>query len=163
MAMNLRRVADLLVVSALVLLLVNTFLVTGLLTPVVVQGASMTPTLEPGRRAWIDRRWAGVPPQRGQVIVLQCPNDAGQLCVKRVLGLPGETVEITRDGPRVDGQAIDWMPALRPRPGDWVRWKLGPDELFVVGDNWAQSRDSRNGPRPGIPLRLVVGAAIGVR
>ncbi len=161
--MTLRRSLDFGLLSAIGLLVAQGLFVQGLLAPAAVDGVSMRPTLEPGKRVWIDRRWAGLVPQRGEVIVFRSPSSASELRIKRVLGLPGETVELALDGPRIDGRPVPWPVALSPRPGDVIRTVLGDDELFVVGDNTAQSRDSRNEPNAGVPLRLVVGGAIGVR
>jgi signal peptidase I len=127
-----------------------------------------------GDRIWIDRTaFALRGPQRWELIVFQCPNDAARLCVKRVVGLPGEQVGF-RDG-RV---LINGRPVPRPvgiechiRPGDGLGqpqfdpsqrcWQL-QDGYFVVGDNQAISLDSRNwATGPDLPAKLLVGRPIG--
>jgi len=58
-----------------------------------------------GDRLWLDRTsllWNT--PRRWEVVVFRCPNDGGQLCVKRIAGLPGETVELVNGDVRVNGR-----------------------------------------------------------
>jgi signal peptidase I len=117
-------------------------------------------------------------PARGDVIVFRCPDRAGELCIKRIVGLPGETLVLGAEGWQADGEVLVGLPHAQLRHEDWaafrartgspdrapVRWSLGPEEYFVVGDNWAASDDSRNWWRgPGLSAKLFVGKALGVR
>ena len=98
------------------------------------------------------------------------PVPGGDLCVKRIVGLPGERIAI-RDGKLF----VDGEPAVAPtglsfelRYQDDLRlhdgWQLGPMEYFVLGDNSAVSDDSRSWPSgPGLDEKLLVGRPIGVR
>lgn len=109
-------------------------------------------------------------PRRWEVIVFRSPEVARQLCVKRVVGLPGETVRLADGNVWIDGHLIDNPRNLKfnIRPGDRPQqatndWRLGPTEYFVVGDNEAISDDSRNWPRGGgLEAKLLVGKPIGV-
>jgi signal peptidase I len=127
-----------------------------------------------GDSIWVDRTAFTLrPPRRWEVVVFQCPNDATQLCVKRVLGLPGERIAL-RDGELiVNGRLVAKPIAVdyELRPGDGVGqtgydarqqcWQLA-DGYFVVGDNQAVSLDSRNWPGgPDLPAKLLVGRPIG--
>lgn len=127
-----------------------------------------------GDSIWVNRAIFTLrSPQRWEIVVFQCPNDATQLCVKRVLGLPGERIEF-RDGELlVNGERIPKPVEMEYelRPGDGIG-QLGYDErqqcwqlidgYFVVGDNQAVSFDSRNWPGgPDLPARLIVGRPLG--
>jgi signal peptidase I len=125
---------------------------------VVVEGPSMRPTLLSGE--WIVvSRWTYKlgSPRRGDVVVFLPPTNAQtDDLIKRVIGLPGETVEIKAGSVWVDGKALDESYAAGPTVPD-NRWQLGTDQLFVMGDNRQLSLDSRSfGP---ISLRNVVGRA----
>ncbi len=116
----------------------------------------MEPTFREGHRVGVNRLAA---PRRGAVVVLRDPTNARQFCVKRVLGLPGDEVVIGPDGALVNGQPSNWR-------GDWPverTWRLAAGELFVVGDNSANSVDSRRWPTAGVSLDLVVGQPFGRR
>jgi signal peptidase I len=105
-------------------------------------------------------------PRRWEVVVFRSPMDAKQLFVKRIVGLPGETIAIRDDGVWVDGK-LTTSPAgtsFKPRYGDRVECRLNPNEYFVVGDNGAVSDDSRNWiAGPGVDAKLLVGKPLGVR
>jgi signal peptidase I len=120
-----------------------------------------------GDRLLVDRTaFAFRQPRRWEVVVFNSPEDANQLCVKRIVGLPGERVSI-RDGKIW----IDGHPVSRPggenyqlRFGDRAECHLNPTEYFVVGDNGAVSDDSRSWlSGPGVDAKLLVGKPLGVR
>jgi signal peptidase I len=100
------------------------------------------------------------------VVVFRSPADAKQLFVKRIVGLPGETVSLGDDGVRIDGQLVRKPDggSYQLRPGDRNECRLGPTEYFVLGDNGAVSDDSRNWLEgPAVDAKLLVGKALGVR
>jgi len=79
----------------------------GLIEPVTVAGSSMVPALQSGDRLWIDRTamlWR--PPQRWEVVVARNPVDAIELCIKRIVGLPGERVALRDGNVLVDGAVV---------------------------------------------------------
>jgi signal peptidase I len=114
--------------------------------PFYVPTPSMAPTLQPGAQAFASKLayWFGSP-QRGDIVVLHSPQHDGGLLVKRVVGLPGQRVEI-RDG-------VLFVDRVRQRESyvDYGRVDstfFGPvtvpaDRVFVMGDNRANSVDSR--------------------
>ena len=133
-----------------------------IIEPFVVVGASMDPTFSTGQFLLVDRlTYDFKAPQRDDVIVFKYPNDPSQDYIKRIIGLPGETVVI-RDGavsieaPSVGGAASSTPVALNEpyiEPShashDDLIAPLGPDQYFVMGDNRAESSDSRAwGPLP---------------
>ena len=130
-----------------------------------VEGDSMTPTLEDGQSVLVVRPvfpWNRL--RRGDVVVLTLPSPTsglpeGTWFIKRLAGMPDE--EIVMQGGRVyaDDLLLAELPGAPASPstssgpagGDGRReWWNGPDEYFVLGDNSAQSTDSRAfGPVPG--------------
>ena len=88
--------------------------------------------------------------ERGDVVVCEI---GGKSWVKRLVGLPGETVEI-RDGQvLVNGQVLDEPYDIVPLSGNCGPFTLGEDEYFILGDNRPMSNDSCNfGPVPGSSL-----------
>ena len=115
---------------------------------VVVDGPSMTPTLSHGERLLM-HRWAlhVRQPQRGDVVALG-PFTDGDLLVKRVVALPGETIHLKRHGVYVNGQQLrepylDRDFATFPCRFGSEPVQLAEDEYFVLGDNRGNSEDSR--------------------
>lgn len=123
----------------------------------VVTGGSMAPTLVDGERVLVLRRPGRI--ARGDVLVFRNPHDPAELLVKRVLALPAET--ITAAGGQVwVGDLLLAEPYARPGTavGDLAPARVPGDHYFVVGDDRANSMDSRRfGP---IPRELVVGKVL---
>ena len=122
----------------------------------------MTPSLPPGERLLVRRTHA---PQRWDTAVLRSPSDARRLLVKRVVGLPGEEIQLRGGRVWVDGERAPTGNSSPARgvyygaPGN-PTWRLGRDEWLVLGDNQPASVDSRNWDAPpGLPGRLIVGVA----
>lgn len=120
-----------------------------LFQPFIVKGESMAPNFNTGDYLIIDEisyRFAS--PQRGEVVVFKYPKDTTQRFIKRVIGLPGETLEI-KDGEVLiikDGQSVvldeNYLPENLKTLGD-VSITLKSNEYFVLGDNRDYSFDSR--------------------
>jgi len=134
-----RRVALGLVVLAVLLVLANLMSMR-----FVVEGRSMSPTLEDGQFLLISRMdyWFNEP-LRGDIAVFHL-NDTD--LIKRIIGLPYETVEFRQGQVYINGAMLDepYLPetcSIRHCPDSF--WQLGADEYFVLGDNRNHSRDSR--------------------
>ncbi len=144
--------------ALLVAFVVKTFLVQAFYIP----SGSMLPTLEEQDRVLVNKLSYDLHDvHRGDIVVFKTPSPAeGQIkdLIKRVVGLPGETVE-TRDGRVfIDGRVLD-EPYLPPgiSTGPLEPQTIPPDHYFVMGDNRGNSRDSRYfGP---VKKSLIVGRA----
>lgn len=120
--------------------------------PYIVQGASMLPTFQDLNYLIIDRvSYSLGEPQRGDVVVFDLPQNTSKALIKRVIGLPGDTVIIAGDTITIvneeNPQGIQLEePYLSPENlggiGQ-VHVTLGTDEFFVLGDNRKVSADSR--------------------
>ncbi len=99
---------------------------------------SMTPTLKAGDDVAI----CGRPVRRGDLVLYKLPSDKSQLFIKRVIGLPGDSLEIRRGRVLIDGKALA-EPYLA-RPGDYSlsQVKVADGNYFVLGDNRNASFDS---------------------
>ena len=121
-----------------------------LFQPFIVKGESMAPNFDSGDYLIIDEisyRFAG--PQRGDVVVFNYPKDKSQRFIKRIIGLPGETVNISEGQVLVtleNGQLIileeDYLPEDLKTYGA-VNILLEEEQYFVLGDNREYSFDSR--------------------
>lgn len=135
-----------------------------------VNGLSMYPTFDNGDYLFTDKiSYRTGKPKRGDVVVFrapesaQCPTGTGCDFIKRVVGLPGETVEVKQNGIFINDEKID-EPYVslenQTLPGAFTsrgQIELGPDEYFVSGDNRLHSSDSRSwGP---ITPKEIVGKA----
>lgn len=126
----------------------------------VVDGRSMLPNFETDQFIIVSRiSYVLGDPQRGDVVVFHNPDDPDHDFIKRVIGLPGETITIQSGRVYVNGERLE-----EPYIQNFCRgtvcddtWEIGPDEYFVLGDNRSSSRDSHNfGP---ISRDLIVGRA----
>jgi len=124
-----------------------------------VDGQSMEPGLHTDEFVLVDKAaYLFQSPQRGDVIVFHYPLDPSKDFIKRVIGLPGDTVQTTSTEVIVDGQILH-EPYINDasNPNDNTL-KLGPDQFFVMGDNRNNSFDSRSwGP---VNKSYIVGKAI---
>lgn len=122
-----------------------------LIQPFFVEGASMEPNFESGEYLLIDEvsyNFKSI--DRGEVIVFHYPLDTSKYYIKRIIGLPGETVEVKNgrvivyNGVNPDGVVLDenYLPKNLATNGQ-VKKKMGADEYFVLGDNRPVSSDSR--------------------
>jgi signal peptidase I len=101
--------------------------------------------------------WFGGGPQRGDVIVFEAPDQPENDRIKRVIGLPGETVEVKQDGSvLIDGEVLE-EPYISSVGGPSGTWEVPEGEYFVMGDNRAVSFDSRAGGP--IPKHNIIGRA----
>ena len=148
-----------------------------------VEGASMYPTLAQGQYLLVNKviyRHLSVgetvdisahkggesqgsrifpfqPPQHGEVVVFNAPDDPTRDFVKRVMGVPGDTVEIRNGRTYVNGKRLQEDYAELDDFDEMEEFIVPANSYFVMGDNRRQSNDSRDwGP---VPLEHIVGRA----
>lgn len=129
---------------------------------IVVQEGSMEPTLTAGNRVLVNSAaYKLASPERGDIVVYRNTEDAkSSLHIKRIIGLPGETVQIKDGQILIDGETYveqKDFPAIT-NPGlaeDAI--KLGSGEYFVLGDNRNNSEDSRHVDVGNIKKKNIVG------
>ncbi len=104
----------------------------------------MEPTLHNGQYLVISKvtLWLH-PPERGDVIVFLPPNNPNEDYIKRIIGLPGERVEIRDGAIWVDEVLVEETYIANPTPYAGA-WSLGDKEYFVLGDNRGNSSDSHS-------------------
>lgn len=138
-----------------IILIISAFILFGVffVQPVVVEGTSMMPQLQDGERLLVNKlvyykfqsvSWGHL--NRGDIVVFWFPNDPDKSYVKRIIGLPGETVEMRNGKVYVDGQVLNEdylvaeynhnLPTFGPK-------KVEKHYYFVMGDNRDNSSDSR--------------------
>jgi signal peptidase I len=125
--------------------------------PFYVKGASMEPSFFDHEYLVIDEiSYRFKEPVRGDIIVFRYPKDPKQYFIKRIVGLPGETVQITGNEVFINGVRVqeDYLAEGEQTRGEIVVTLL-PEEYFVLGDNRSFSLDSRSfGP---LPRQYIVG------
>jgi signal peptidase I len=169
---SLLEVIEVAVIAIAAVFLIRTFLV----QPFLVSGDSMVPTFHDGDYLLIDELTYHLrTPQRGEVVVFRYPKDESLFFIKRIIGLPGERVQIVNgvvtivnnEYPRGFVLQEPYLPAGAQTSGS-EDITLGPDQYLVLGDNRAYSLDSRSwGPVSArgitglVRLRLLPFAAMG--
>ena len=124
----------------------------------VVVGSSMKPSLDGGQRLLINKVvYSFHEPEMGDVVVFEPPNNRQADYIKRIVGLPGDIVEIKMGVVYVNGSALD-EPYINDQPSYTLQAKKIPEnEYFVLGDNRNNSNDSHNGWT--VPQENIVGKA----
>src|SRR5437016_6932029 len=129
--------------------------------PVKVEGTSMAPLLSDQERIFINKFvYRFEPIQRGDVVVFWYPLDHSKSFIKRVVGLPGETVEIRQGVLYVNGKVIPepYVPPQYEDNSDFAPLPVPKDHFFVLGDHRISSNDSRVfGP---VPSQFIYGRAV---
>jgi len=131
--------------------------------PFIVSGSSMVPTFQNGQYLIVDEisyRLGEV--KRDDVVIFRYPKDTTKFFIKRIIGLPNETVKINGSNVTIinqehpEGLQLD-QPYVENKSSNEMEYDLGNDEYFVMGDNRTGSSDSRYwGP---VPKKLLIGRA----
>ncbi len=145
------------IVETLVLTLIVFFVVNTLTGRFQVRGTSMETSLHTGQYVIVSKlSYRLGDPHRGDIVVFRPPNGSHDDYIKRIIGLPGEMVEIRDGAVWIDGYRLE-EPYISSRMSGSGAWDLDQGEYFVMGDNRANSSDSRSwGP---LPAENLVGKA----
>jgi len=141
----------------LIALFVTVFVVQGYQ----VSGACMEPHLSTGERVLADKlAYQLHQPKRGEIVIFAYPRDPRQMYVKRVIGMPEETISIKQGIVYIDNKPLPETYKTFAAHGDLAPTFIAHDEYFVMGDNRSNSKDSRD--FGSVPMQDVVGKALQV-
>ena len=148
-------------------LMIAALVVVFIVQPVKVEGTSMLPRLHDGERIFVNKliyydeyRWAPKI-ERGDIVVFWYPNDPTKSYIKRVIGMPGETVEVRAGSVLINGSALDETyldPKSNVSPAIQPPVQVKPNYYFVMGDNRDNSSDSRSWGL--VPKKYIYGKAL---
>jgi len=140
------EVVKIVVIASAIVLPIRYFL----FQPFIVKGESMVPSFQNGDYLIVDEiSYRFSEPERGDVVVFKYPKDESQRFIKRVIGLPGETVTVQNGEVTITKNGKDtvlnesYLPDNLKTYGD-VETVIGENEYFVMGDNRQYSYDSRS-------------------
>jgi len=137
----LREIVETILFTLLIYALVRTFLFENYR----VVGRSMEPTLENDQFLVVNKlSYRLHEPQRGDIIVFRDPRDEGRKLIKRVIGLPGERVEVRDNRVLVNGYPLDETYISSPPRYNQTAQLIPENQYFVLGDNRNNSSDSHS-------------------
>ena len=126
-----------------------------------VDGPSMLPTLHSGEKLLIDKvTYRFRPPLRGEVVVFRYPANPKEHFIKRVIGVPGDSVGIYGGDVYINGRLLQEDYLAEKVRGDHPAVKVPDKTVYVLGDNRNNSHDSRSRLVGFVPMKLVEGRAI---
>ncbi len=150
---TLREIGETVIPAVVIALFINLFLAQA----TQVLGQSMEPTLHSSQRVVIEKityRFHG--PRRGDIVVIDSSNQS-EMLIKRVVGLPGETIEVRNGRVYVNGERLEEGWTVKKGGGNYSPQTIPPLHVFVLGDNRGASNDSRSfGP---VAIEDIVGHA----
>lgn len=125
-----------------------------------VDGQSMRPTLQNEERVVVNKfLYHFEKPKFGDVIVFEFPKDKSRNFIKRVIGIPGDTVEIKDSKVYVNDKILDEPYILSTTELGFKKEVVPPNTVFVLGDNRNNSEDSRFQDVGFVPYELIKGKA----
>jgi signal peptidase I len=139
------------------------FVILFIYQPVKVEGTSMMPTLDDQERIFINKfvyRFHFGDIDRGDTVVFWFPGDPTKSYIKRVIGMPGDRVEVDQGKVMVNGQALveNYVPPEFRDQSSMSERVIPEDEFFVLGDHRSSSNDSRAWGM--VPRRYIYGKAV---
>lgn len=147
------------IIETIVLTFVIFFLVRTVGQNYRIEGISMEPNFQNGQFLIINKlAYKLGEPRRGDVIVFHYPRDPSRDFIKRVIGLPGQTIEVRSGQVIIDGKPIDEPYGPAPGSYDAPPTLVPPNQLFVLGDNRNNSSDSHSWGL--LPMDKVIGRAV---
>ena len=148
-----REILAIIILAVVITLLLHTTIQTS-----VVITSSMESTLQVGQRLLINKvAYKFHEPERGDIIVFRPPNSSEVLYIKRIIGLPGDTIEIKMRAVYVNGSKLD-EPYIREPPAyTFPQYEIPENNYFLLGDNRNNSSDSHTGWT--LPRQDIIGKA----
>ncbi|NLM25586.1 MAG: signal peptidase I [Firmicutes bacterium] len=126
-----------------------------------VQGLSMMPTLQNNQRLLVDKiSYRFTEPRKGDIIVFKYPQNPKEEFIKRIIGVPGDSVAIIDGKLFINGQLIEEDYILEPTIRGFLPQVVPEGHYFVLGDNRNNSLDSRDFRVGFVPKDLIIGRAI---
>jgi signal peptidase I len=146
------------ILETLVLAVVLYFGINAVSARVRVDGFSMRPTLQDGEYILVNKlAYKFSEPVRGDIVVFVFPVNPEEDLIKRIIGVPGDTITIQDGMLTVNGVVVD-EPYINAPPAYNGTWQVPEGELFVLGDNRNDSRDSHQWGL--LPIENVIGRAV---
>lgn len=145
-------------IAITIAVVLNTFIIVNAIIP----SASMEPTIMTGNRIFGNRlAYINDEPKRGDIIIFRFPDNEKELFIKRIIGEPGDTVEVIDGKVYINGSdtALD-EPYLKVTPlGDYGPYEVPEGSYFVMGDNRNNSADSRFWKNTFVKREKILGKA----
>ena len=146
------------ILETLVLAVVLYFGINAVSARVRVDGFSMRPTLQDGEYILVNKlAYKFTEPMRGDIVVFVFPINPEEDLIKRIIGLPGDTITVQDGLLSINGVAMD-EPYINAPPAYNGTWQVSEGELFVLGDNRNDSRDSHQWGL--LPVENIIGRAV---
>ena len=126
-----------------------------------VDGPSMRPTLQHAQRLVVNKFiYHFRAPEKGEVLIFRYPKDPSRDFIKRVIAVPGDTIEIKDGNVFVNGELQNEDYILSKCRGDYPKSTIPEGHIFVMGDNRNNSEDSRFPDVGFVPFDLIKGKAM---
>lgn len=135
-------------------------IITFVMQSFLVEGSSMYPTLYDRDRLFVNKLvYRFREPRRGEIVVFRYPSDLRKNFIKRVIGIPGDTVAVRGGQVFVNGVPLDEPYIYEPMYGVYAEKVVPGDTVFVLGDNRNNSQDSRDSSVGFVPHKNIIGEA----
>lgn len=149
------------VISIAVAVALAMFIRTFVVELYLVDGPSMMPTLEHQQRLVVNKFiYKMRDPERGEILIFQYPRDKSRDFIKRVIAVPGDTIEIKDHNVYVNGELQNEDYILAKSRMDYPKTTIPEGHVFVMGDNRNNSEDSRFPDVGFVPYELLKGKAM---
>lgn len=149
------------VVSILIAVVLAFFIRYFIVELYMVEGPSMRPTLVNSERLVVNKFiYRFKQPERGEVLVFKYPRDQSRDFIKRVIAIPGDTIEVKEGRVFLNGQLLNETYILERTRGSYPLSTVPEGHVFVMGDNRNNSEDSRFKDVGFVPYTLIKGKAV---
>lgn len=149
------------VVSILIAVVLAFFIRYFIVELYMVEGPSMRPTLVNSERLVVNKFiYRFKEPQRGEILVFKYPRDQSRDFIKRVIAVPGDSIELKEGRVFVNGQLLNETYILERTKGSYPLSTVPEGHVFVMGDNRNNSEDSRFKDVGFVPYTLIKGKAV---